>query len=600
MIDQARYELQYFREERVRVTRALAGSRYSRNASFKKVYVNLLSLWFKIVGRSLFAQNPRVMLSTFDREQKATVSAAETWMNQEFVRQDFASTMKRLVFDGLAGPMGIAKIALATPAESALYGWGLEAGTPFITNVDFDDFAFNLQARDFDEVDFFAHRIRVPRESVIDNPHFDKKARQKLEPTSATRMAYNKEGDERIGQIGRGDQNFYYEDLEEMVELWEVYLPRHRVIKTFADQDVRGPQSAYENGTPCCLEEKPWIGHERGPYPILGYELIPGNILPKGPALDLIELHDVANETYRKLTRQAARLKVNTVCRRDNPEDGEAMRTASDGVTVPVSDPNSFKEVVQGGPHQGLYLWAKEVIGRFMEQGGNLATMGGLASQAGTLGQEELLQQQSNGQIASYQDTTVSYVSDCGDRLLWYYWHDPRLVMRAETNDPNLPDVHHVLKIYPGNHPDPKAMRRVGNKPDIKIDPYSMRHTTPQQRAKDILSIVTQVYVPLAQMFESKGVTLDPHELLAMLGKNMDSPELQKILSIQAPVQSQGGDSVPTGPTRPPSTSREYIRKSAGGANSQASQNMETDNALSAAMAGSGSANGNGHARGMR
>lgn len=596
MIEQSRWELKQFREERMRVTRAMAGSRYSWNANFKKVYVNLLSLWFKIVGRNLFAQNPRVMLSTFDKGQKATVSAAEMWMNQELVRQRFDLTMKRLVFDGLGGPMGTAKIALATPSDAAMKGWGVQAGQPLMSRIDWDDIVFPFGARDFDEVDFMGHFYMAPLDAVRDNPHFDKKARERLEATVPSQ--YNREGDERIDQIQR-DGTFYYEELEPKVQLCEVYLPRHRIVKTFANHDIGGPNTSWEkNNRPMCLGEQPWIGHERGPYPILAYEHVPGNLVPKGPALDLIDLHEGANESYRKLMRQAARLKVNTVCRRDNPEDGENMRTANDGQTVPVGDPNSFKEVVQGGPHQGLSAWNREVISRFMEQAGNLATLGGLASQAGTLGQEELLNQQSNGQVASMQDITVSFVSDCCDRMLWYFWHDPRLVMEAMNTDPNLPDVHHVRRVYPGNHPDPKVLRRLGNKPDIKVDPYSIRHTTPQQRAKDLIGIVTSIYVPLAQAAQQQGIALDFNALLGLLGKYMDAPDLQTILSIQAPAQGQGGDSLPTagGPTKPAQTERTYTRKSAGG-NSQANQNMEINNKLSAAMAGAGGSGMNGQGK---
>lgn len=596
MIDTARCVFQKDREERMRVTRALAGNRYSPNAHLKKIYVNLLGLYKRIVRRNLISQNPRAMLSTYDIQQTAAVTAAEGWINQELVRQNFASNMGRIVDDGLIGPMGICMVALATPGDAAMLNWGVEAGSPLMYRIDLDDFVCSWRSRDFDELDFIGYRSRLPLEVAKNNPRWHKKSRENL--MAMEQMAYNKEGDERIGQIWREDD--YDDDLEDMCEVWNIYYPRHKTIKVYPDQCVTGPSNAYETKNAYCLYEGAWIGHPRGPFPLLAYDNVPGNLMPKGPMADLVDLAEGYNETYRKLMRQAARLKVNTVYRRDNPEDGEAMRKANDGDCVGIEDPQSFKEVSQGGTDAGLYQWSREMIERFMEQAGNLATMGGLASQAGTLGQEELLQQQSNGQIAFMQDVTLAFVSDVCDRMLWYYWHDPRLIMQSKVNDPNIPDVNYVSHVYPGENAsddikqhigDRNVMRRMGNKPNIKIDPYSMRHTTPQQRAKDLMSIVTQIYVPLAQVAQQQGVVFDFQAFLGIMGGYMDAPDVQRILSIQAPPQT--GDSLSTGsggPTKPAETTRNYNRRST--ANSPAAQKGETNNRIAAAMAGASGGNG--------
>ena len=584
--------MQFFREERMRCVRQLAGNRYSTNAALKKTYVNLISLYVNIVGRNLISKNPRAMLSTFDRSQKPAVSAAETWVNKELVRMNFAANMQRLVYDALFS-CGIAKVCLATPEDAAISAWGLKAGNPYIARVDLDDFVFDHRARDFDEVMFIGHRYRAPLDVVKENPRFNKKAREKLTPN--TRISYNREGDERIGEIMR-DYHGYDEDLYDMVELWEFYLPHEKMVKTFTEDDLTGPSSAWEGGEPIALGEQKWIGPDSGPYPILAYQIIPGNPFPKGPILDLIELHDGANEGYRKLMRQAARLKVLTTCDANSPADGQAINNANDGQGVPLSSPNAVKEMVTGGPHAGLFQWTKEVITRFMEQAGNLMTMGGLAPQAGTLGQEELLAQQSNGQLATMQDTTHAFVSKCIDSMLWYYWYHPELRMDAEVNDPMLPDVHYLRQVYPGNHPDPNVLRRTGQKPDLKIDPHTMRSMTPQQRAKDLTSIVTQIYIPLAAVAQQQGIMFDFNAFLGIMAKYMDAPDLQSIISLQTPPQNVG-NSPASEPTGQQSTTHEYTRRSVGDQSSRA-QKMEMDNELSAmsAMAGgNGQMNGTAH-----
>lgn len=579
--------MQWFREEHVRVTRQLAGDRYSSNAANKRIYVNLLSLYVKILVRNLISQNPRCMLSTFDDKQRASVSAAESWLNEELVRQDFASKMKRLVLDGLI-TMGIAKVSLATPADAAMTGWEQKAGFPCISQILLDDFVIDHRARCFEEISFIGHRYRAPMAVVMENPHFSKKAKDKLKPRD--QISWNREGDERISEIGRDHQG-YDEDLEDMVELWEFYLPRHKKIVTITEDDMSGPGSVWEGGEPIALGEQAWIGPSCGPYHLLAYEIIPGNLFPKGPLQDVVNLHEGANEGYRKLMRQAANFKKVTAGLRDNPEDAKTMQDANDATFVLLSQLQNIREIVTGGQDPNLYLWVKENIGRFMEQAGNLATMGGLAPQAHTLGQEELLSQQSNGQLAGMQDITHKFVSDIADAMLWYFWHDPRLVMRSKLNDPRLPDVNMVRQVFPAGHFDPRALKRDGEKPELKIDPYTLRASTPQQRFKDLVSVVTQLYMPMAQMFERRGITLDPEKLLAIAARSLDQPDLPSVLTITEPPVGNTGNS-PSGEGGSegggvPPPPREYIRRSLGG-NSKAAEEGDMMNGMSAAAASNG------------
>jgi hypothetical protein len=269
-----------------------------------------------------------------------------------------------------------------------------------------------------------------------------------------------------------------------------------------------------------------------------------------------------------------------------------------------VLDPQGVIELTTGGPHAGLFQWTKEVVNEFMRQGGNLLTMGGLASQAGTLGQEELLAQQSNGQIAAMQEVTLSFVSKCADSMLWYYWHHPSLQMEAPIFDPRLPDVRYPRTVMPGSAPPMMpnergvmmpTLRRTGDKPLVKIDPYSMRHKTPQQRAKDLTGFLTGIYVPLAQLFQAQGIMLDLNAFTGMFAEYIDAPDLQSIFTMGQPPQGDANTS-PAGPSKPPSTERVQTRRSIGGASSQA-QEMEMDNEVSAmaAMENGNSNNGGGY-----
>ena len=583
MVDTARHVMQEYREHRREVTARIAGSYYVKDGQRKKTYINLLSLYSEIVTRNLISNNPRCSLSTFDVTQRPAVRAAETWLNQHLVKMEFAGTMERAVLDSLLG-YAVVKIALASPQESAANAYGIAAGEVLASVIDLDDFVIDYRQRDFRDIQFVGHRYRVPLDSVMDSKLFSKKAKERIQPM--TQDQYNREGDQRISTIGRGYDSVQG-DLEDMVELWEIYIPRYNVIKTFTEADLSGPKSGWDDEV-IPLREQAWVGPECGPYHYLYHMIVPGNLFPKGPIFDVVDLHDAANEAYRKLVRQSARLKVNSVCDANNPGDGEALNKANDGETVPVTNPKAVTQVVQGGPHAGLYQFTRELIDRFKEQCGNLDTLGGLASQAGTLGQEELLAKQSSGKIAAMQDKTLSFVTKCADAILWYAWHNPRLIMETEYRNPELPNMAFTRRLHPGDT-EGDLMKRVGPKPDLKIEPYSLRTKTPQQRLSEITMFVKQMWAPLAQVAMSQGVTLNFNKMVEIAARNMDLPELMEVLTVGNGVDKTVGNSESSMPTQ---TSREYIRKDVGQPSGR-EQQSEMDNMVSAmAAAGNGQMNG--------
>ncbi len=519
------------------------------------------------MGRNLFAKNPRVALSTFDDDNRPVVCAMEAWCNEEIENMRFNDTMQRLVLDALLC-IGIGKVALATPADAATLGWGIGAGRPLLSQIDLDDFVFDHHARNFWEVSYIGHRFRAPIETIKDSKFYNKKARDQLELSYHT--AYNRQGDEKIGMIGRG----YFgleQEFEDMVDLWEIYLPRHRLVVTLQESDLTGPTSAQEGGNPTPLRVQNWLGPDCGPYHILAYKYLPGNPFPAGPVQDLVELHEATNESYRKLVRQAARQKTNTVCRK-NEDDGNLIQKANDGEMLPLNDPMSVQEVRQGGPDNSQFIFMKEMADRFSLMAGNLMTMGGLSAQAGTATQEELLASQSNGQVAAMQDATMYCVSSMLRGMLWYWWHDPRSVQKTTYGDE---DAQITREIYPAAYGDPMALRKSGEMPKLKVEPYSMKQTTPDKRADDIIKIFTQLYIPIAQIAQQQGVGPDFQALFEMLAKLKDMPDLTKILT----VSMSPGEAGPTnskdaqgGGPKPSETTRNYVRRSLGGQGPQAQE----------------------------
>ncbi len=588
----ARLAMEIFRRERVEAVRQAAGHRYSRDSAKKKVYLPLISMYQNIVGRQLISSNPKVMYSTFDLGNRPAIAAMQDWANDQIVEQNMVETFKRLAIDALYS-VAIVKVALASAEESSMVGWKTPAGQPFVKRIDLDDWVFDINAREFWEAGYMGHRFRAPMTVVQNNNRYDAKARKKLSVSNNT--PYNAQGDEKIGVIGKSNYRWMDSEFEDMVDLWEIYVPRHKCVYTFADDELVGADVSNFGPEAIPLLEQRWMGPEEGPYDTLGLDLVPGNPFPIGPILHVIELHEAANNVYRKLVNQAHDQKTVMLFQGGMEEDAERVRTTNDRGLCAVTDPRNFTQVNMNGPDQANFLFLKELILRFSWCSGNLETIGGLAAQAGTLGQEELLNKQSNGQIAGMQDQMTAFVSRVFQKLNWFWWNHPSLVMKAKYQVPGNPGIAKIREVHPFGTPG-KKMSRDGEMPRIKVDPYSMRATTPQQRAGQLQAFVTGVFAPMAQIAQQQGVALDFNEFLKIMAQYNDMPEMQRVLTMQQPLESSVSPSSGAPPGKPPETTRNYNRISSGANSKQAEEGaMENSLAAGANAQSNGALNGQAH-----
>ncbi len=167
-----------------------------------------------------------------------------------------------------------------------------DADQPYVEPVLLEGFAYDTAAKSWDQVDFAANRYRVPLADVIDNPLFDPAATEKLSP-SDSRQAEELRGDgvddDSVQRLGTGS-NMLREEIWEYVTLWDVWLPKEGLLVTLADQ----------SGGPA-LRIVPWEGLEHGPYILLGFDVVPGNLMPIAPGAHLLGLARLLNRMMRKL-----------------------------------------------------------------------------------------------------------------------------------------------------------------------------------------------------------------------------------------------------------------------------------------------------------
>lgn len=578
-MDRARMVLQYFRTERRAAVKQYVGKHWGEGGSEKKMPLNLLSLYVQVVGRNLVAKNPRVMVTSRNPKIAPQVSAMQDWCNQRVEEMHLDEELRRYVEDALYC-IGIMKVGIATPADAVVGGYTAPAGVPFAESIDLDDFVFDISARKFKEASFMGHRFRIPV-SEAENLGYDTKAVKKMPLTGGNRST-NQGGDERIESLGRDYQITDDDEYDPMVELWEIYLPRLRKVVVLAADDSGVPPSDLEP-----LSVRDWFGPACGPYHILGFLWVPGNAMPKGTITDLVDLADIVNRLYRKLGNQAERQKEVLPVRGGAVDDAKKLVQANDGEAFGCDNADTIKAVSYGGPNAVNLNFAVHTKDLFSFMGGNLDLLGGRSPQSKTASQDKLLNDNASAGVSDMQEATVKATASVLSALLWFWWHHPAEVMRTKrTAGPGLEDIAITRELYPrgalDSYGNARKFTREGRYEELmlRVDPYSMRYRSPQERLQFLSGLVQQM-LPMLPILQQQGVMFDAQFYMKKVAEYSDEPDVAQLFTIQEPPPPTdgGGAAEPLGGAGGPNGG-DYVRRSVG-SDTQANREAEMTNAAS-------------------
>lgn len=555
VISRDRRQLEPFRRKRLEMVRQYSGANYGENAAAAEVPVNLLGLYVEVITQSLIDNAPRAMLSTFEMGRRAEVAAHEQWLNDELVRMNVAEAYKQVIYNALFC-VGIMKLGLATPVDAAAEAWDVQAGQPFMESIDLDDFSCDMKSRTLARCAYHACRYRIPVD--LANELYAKGRADKFEADD--RMDSNDGGDERIHMLTGSKGSI--DELEDSCDLWEVYLARHKLIVTLRD-DAGAPDSSKPP-----VRIQPWIGPVSGPYHFLGFGVVPGNLMPKGPIMDLYDLHRHYNGTYRKLLRRTRDSKKITVYESSNTDDAKRYKDANDGDMVEGRNPQGVATIETGGPTNDLLTMSDHIKAMFNFRGGNLELLGGRAAQSRTATQDKMLNENAGAGISHLSDSFRTFVAETLEGMVWYTHYHPTKVMRSYYSPKGAPDLKFVRSLRPQD--------RTGRPPQVKVDSYSMARQTPGARLAFIKETLGTL-APMMQIVMQQGHLPDMGEILKLFAKYGDDPDIITIFGLGEPIKPGGGGDG-GGPTMPANTTRTYERYGSGGASAQAQkQDMAVD-----------------------
>lgn len=566
-VDYSRWRLQPFREKRFEAVRQYVGMNYSDDGTDLAVPISLIELAVNIYTRQLAANTPRSLVTTKHVHLKPQAAELGLASDHLFEEIDFGETLRMAVIEALFS-MGIIKTGLSVSDQLEFEGYTHDIGQPYADVVGLDDWVQDMNAERKDQWQFCGNMYTLPYEFIKESPLYTKEGRDSL--TISDEDSYNEQGDERAGTLSRGTQtnrNSMYPPTR-LIDLW---LPIDNLLVTLP-YEIRGQQSS-SFGEPLRIVD--FDGPEGGPYDILSFSPVPGNVLPLPPAALWKDLHDLANQLFRKLGRQADRQKDVLVVQGSATEDGKRIVQASDGEAVRSDNPGATQQVKFGGADPNSNAFLIQVLQHFKSFAGNLDLLGGLSPQSETLGQDRLLANSASKRVSDMQDQVAKFTKKVSKKLAWYLWNDPLidipLVKPIEGTDLSI-QTRFTAEDKEGDFLDY----------NFSITPYSMQDRSPAERLQTITQVFGQFIVPFMSMLEKEGISINFAGLLRVIAKYTDMDELEDFLVFNG-APDEGERPVGQASGKAANTTRTYQRINRPGTTQQGQ-----DEALSAMLKGIG------------
>ena len=556
--------LRPFRELLRELVKEYAGPGYGRRDVRPEQYLNLLNQAVDAYTMPLAANTPKIMVTQRYPELGGFAFHYQTAVNNLLEEIRFGDTLRAWLLDAFFG-LGVVKIHLADSGlvEIEQDVW-MDPGIPYVSNVSLEDFVYDTTAKKVGHAKFFGDLYRVPYEDF--QQMYPAELTKDISPTSK-----NFVDGERLEQFSRG-QEVDEDEFEPMVDLCDIYIPRDRTVYTF---HVKQRHDFAIFGPP--LDAQEWVGTEFGPYRLFGFIDVPENIMPASFADQLSPLSRLTNNLMRKQARQAKRQKSLTTYTPQGTQDAKRIQRANDGDLVQVQDPESVRPYKTDGVDPSNNAFMLNGLELFDRMAGNLTAMLGLGSQAGTVGQEQLIHSAASRKETQMQTRWVDAIRTVIQDLALLLWQDGFKTIPAQYT---IPGTNYTVDMtwQPGD--------REGQFPDygFDVDVYSLSYQTPSQRLQGLTQVVTQIFAPLMPFLQQQGGTIDMQALAQIFAGMMSEPRIQDVVKFAAPPpqQQQGGDMQLDAVRKPVTGQREYIRRNVSSATPSSRMNEAWSNVPSA------------------
>jgi hypothetical protein len=541
------------RENTYKFIKESVGSHYSEGGSDRPVPINIIRLAQNVYTRMLVSSNPKVLISTTKDALKMSAFDYEIAINQLVEEIKLKKSLRRLVSNAMFG-IGVMKTGICAGKTVYIDNVKYELGQPYAEPVDMDYFGIDMSARTWDDAQYIFDVNKVPYDWALQSYGSDFASVLKPEKDNDFKNSKKSENISK-GNYSKADkEEMSYKDMCEIVS---IYLPQEQKIVTMAWNNGEADKRV--------LDESDYYGPEDGPYTPLTFNDVVGNILPLPPVALWYDIHDLANELYRKLGRQARNQKDILSFDPKNKDDAKRIQEAQDQSVVACRQPEKMTTLSYGGANQGLFAFFLNAQQQANKMTGNSDTLGGIGQTADTATQDKLIMSSASSQVQDMQAQVEEATTTICKKLAWYLFNDPFIEMQATKRLPGIPiDIPITItkEMLEGDYIDYNYV----------IKPYSLQEETPAGKFNTLTGIFSTIVMPLIPMLQEQGLTVDAQEFIEMIAKFKNIPELENMLISANNPNNEGKPSSKVYGSPPAKTTREYVRRDSGSLNPEAKE----------------------------
>lgn len=539
-------QLESYRDLRDGFVADYAGSLYAKSKCDKSTVLNLMAQAAEAHTIGISANRPKAAIYAKSPDKVPFARHFQVALNNLAKQMKIEQTFQAIALDSFFGP-AFGKVYLGdAPAVQIEEDLWMDPGQPHFARISFDDMVYDTQAKDFRKCTFIGDRYRLPWRVVQEDHRFNAAEIAKIarwhqgdgeESNNAEYLS------KELEQIDEGD----YEPMVDGLDLW---LPEDGMVYTW----LMRPGFHVHNSPP--IAEQEWTGAETGPIHMFCVGDVPDNILPSSPAQHLKYTFDLTNVIYRKLARQAERLKVIGTYDPGDEEYAQSYKDADDGDVVCGK---GIAESRTGGVDNNLASFGQLVTNIFDRAAGNLALRAGLGPQTDTAAQDKLLSLQVTRIEAGAQNKMIRFATEVFEELARLLFDDPVLELPGEIPIEGTPFT--VTSDWKSSIEEGAREGRYTDY-DYCVEAASMPYQSSAQKLNTIKQTVMEM-VPLLPILQEQGIQFDMAEYLKLIADGTDTPEIQRVFKTQQiPVQVAGGSAHER--SMPSSTQRNYTRTNRG------------------------------------
>jgi len=516
--------LRNFRAARLLFLRQYAGQYYDQErARLGDEPLNMIFSAISTLVPNLVTNFPKTLVTSKFLVYRGYAELLGLGLDYLAKEMNLRAELRRWIVDSLFA-IGIMKTGIATSNNLVSFSDDLriDPGQPYATVVDFDDFILDPACRRIEEASFVGHRVRVPRQMLLDSKFYDSDLVAQL-PSSGSSVN-DRRGAQLLSQRETSPEQVA--SLQDLVDVREVWVPAAQAIAT-----LPAGRAVYDK----YLRTEDYDGPDEGPYTYLALTPpLPNNPMPIAPVGIWYDLHVAGNKMAKKIMDQAERQKDILGYKPAAADDAQGIIDAGDGESVGLMDPDGAKIYSFGGQQQSNEAHLQQLGYWFNLATGNTEQLGGIKSDANTATQANILAGNQNVRVEDMRDLVYVGTQNVQRGVAWHLHTDPLIALPLIKRRP-IPARTVMGPMGPMVLPPRMEEEQVILTPDTRagefldfhfeIEQKSMSRMDPAQRLQKALLFAGKVLPAAAQaamVCQQMGTPFSFQKFLIRMAKEMD------------------------------------------------------------------------------